>query len=305
MKIIKRVLILWVLGLCSASIPSFAEVVDQPSSLSFYAFEGSVESDVPYDPVGGKVVHLVVIDRGPFQPKELLMFAQADNQSDTANDGSYSEELEEFGAQLSDPLEPINRAMFKFNDKFYFWFLKPIASGYRWVFPEPIRVAISNFFDNVDMPVRAVNCLLQGKFKSAGYEVTRFIINSTVGIAGFFDVAKHVEGMPPVQREDFGQTLAVWGFGPGFYINYPILQSSTVRDTIGMIGDIFLDPLFFLSDSLGTTLAVRGVDMVNETSLIIGNYEDLIESALDPYVAVKDAYHQFRLRRIREREAEE
>ncbi|MFC1821497.1 VacJ family lipoprotein [Thermodesulfobacteriota bacterium] len=303
MKIIKSVLILCVLGLWFASAPCFAEVVD--SSLSFYKLEGSVESDVPYDPSGGKIAHYLALDDGPAQRKQPLMFAQAENSSDTVSDASYSEDPEDFGAQLSDPLEPVNRAIFKFNDKFYFWLLKPIATGYKWIFPEPFRVAISNFFDNVDMPVRTVNCLLQGKFKSAGYEVTRFIINSTVGFAGFFDAARQVEGMPPVQREDFGQTLAVWGFGPGFYINWPILQSSTVRDTIGMVGDIFLDPLFFLSDSLGTTIAVRSVDRVNETSLILGDYEDLIESALDPYVAVKDAYFQFRMRRIREREADE
>lgn len=198
---------------------------------------------------------------------------------------------------IADPLEPMNRVFFAFNDKLYFWILKPVARGYRYVIPEPFRVGFRNMLTNIAMPIRAINCLLQGKITGFGRELLRFVVNSTVGFLGFGDVASigmHVEA----QDEDFGQTLGVFGAGPGIYINWPIFGPSSIRDTFGLAGDFAFDPLTYLVSGMGETIAVRGGDRVNRTSLSIGDYEALKKSALDPYVSVRDAYFQYRRSKI-------
>lgn len=199
---------------------------------------------------------------------------------------------------VSDPLEPINRVIFHFNDKLYFWFLKPIAKGYSAIVPKPAQVSVRDFFYNLVFPIRFINCLFQAKFESASTELSRFLVNSTVGIAGFFDPATkryNIKG----QDEDLGQTLGSHGMGSAFYINWPILGPSNVRDTIGLVGDAFLDPLNYLSPSK-YSLSTKGLRTVNKTSLTIGDYEDLKRAALDPYIAVRDAYYQYRQNKIKE-----
>jgi phospholipid-binding lipoprotein MlaA len=199
---------------------------------------------------------------------------------------------------ISDPLEPVNRVFFAFNDKLYFWVLKPVSTVYSKAVPENLRVAIGNFFDNLETPVRFVNCLLQGKFKGAGHEVFRFLVNSTAGFLGTCDVASIKLGIGPY-REDLGQTLGTYGFYSGIYLCWPVFGPSSIRDTVGRGGDMFLDPLSFVYLQGSEWAAVRGWESVNGTSLVIGEYEDLKRAALDPYVAVKDAYHQNRESRIR------
>jgi phospholipid-binding lipoprotein MlaA len=200
-------------------------------------------------------------------------------------------------AGIADPLEPINRAFFVFNDKMYFWVLKPMASGYRYVAPEPVRVGISNFFYNLAFPVRFVNCALQGKVFEASEEIRRFVVNTTVGVAGFIDVATNKMEIKKYE-EDLGQTFGLWGIGPGFYINWPILGPSTFRDTFGFVGDAFLYPVSFIIEPSVYTLAINAFDIVNQTSLRIGDYEDLKKAAFDPYIALRDAYYQNRRSKI-------
>ncbi len=207
---------------------------------------------------------------------------------------------EEYPGTISDPLEPVNRAFFSFNDKLYFWALKPAASGYKAVIPEEVRVSIRNFFSNVTTPVRFVNCLLQANFNCAGTEALRFFLNTTVGVAGFFDPSKKDFKIEKTNK-DFGQTLGVYGIGTGFYIVWPVLGPSSVRDTIGYVGDLFLDPQNYLITNFWINLAVKSYYQVNETSLTIGEYEDLKASALDPYTALKDAYFQYRQSKVKEK----
>jgi phospholipid-binding lipoprotein MlaA len=209
-------------------------------------------------------------------------------------------EVEGRAQTIADPLEPVNRAFFIFNDKFYFWVLKPVASGYKAVIPQGVRVSIRNFFSNVSTPIRLVNCLLQAKFECVGTEAARFVLNTTIGIAGFLDPAK-TEFQIEKREKDFGTTLGFWGIGPAFYINWPVLGPSSLRDTVGYVGDLFLDPENYLITSLPINLAVKSYNQVNETSLTIGEYEDLRKAALDPYIALKDAYHQYRQNKIKER----
>lgn len=207
---------------------------------------------------------------------------------------------EEPAGTIADPLEPVNRTFFQFNDKFYFWVLKPVASGYQAIIPEDGRVGVRNFFSNLTTPIRLVNCLLQAKFKDAGNETVRFLVNTTFGLAGFLDPAKK-EFKIEKREADFGQTLGVWGIGPAFFINWPILGPSSLRDTVGFTGDLFLDPQNYLITSIPINLAVKSYNQVNETSLSLGEYEDFKNASLDPYIALKDAFHQYRQNKIKER----
>jgi phospholipid-binding lipoprotein MlaA len=212
------------------------------------------------------------------------------------NTPSSPSELEEPVRGIADPLEPVNRAFFHFNDKLYFWVLKPIATGYKAVIPEDGRVGVQNFFSNLTTPVRLVNCLLQARLKGAGNEAVRFLLNTTLGMAGFLDLAK-TELKIGKQEADFGQTLGVWGMGPAFYINWPILGPSTLRETVGYVGDLFLDPRTYLPNR-PIFYVVRPIELVNETSLMLGEYENLKKAALDPYIALREAYHQYRQNKI-------
>lgn len=199
---------------------------------------------------------------------------------------------------IADPLEPWNRAMYTFNDKFYFWILKPVSQGYGAVVPEWGRVRVRNFFHNITMPIRFVNCILQLKFHSAAKEVGRFVVNSTGGVGGLFDVLKDNPNARG-SNEDLGQTFGSYGVGNGFYIVWPILGPSSARDTVGMVGDGFLNPVNYITPFWWDAVGVHGYDTVNYTSLHIGDYEDLKESALDPYVAIRNAYYQHRESEIR------
>jgi phospholipid-binding lipoprotein MlaA len=199
---------------------------------------------------------------------------------------------------LADPLEPLNRVFFFINDKTYFWILKPVARGYRAILPQDIRVCVKNFFSNLAMPIRFVNNLLQGKIRNSGVELARFAINTTAGIGGLFDPAKNDWHIEP-RDEDLGQTLGKYGLGQGFYFVIPIIGPSSLRDGIGLTGDFFLYPLTY---SHNTKLVVGSYALytVNRVSLSIGEYEDLKKSAVDPYVAVRDAYAQYRDKKVRE-----
>ncbi len=199
---------------------------------------------------------------------------------------------------IADPLEPVNRLFFHFNDKLYYLLLKPVATLYSHVVAKDIRICVRNVFDNLLAPVRVANNLLQGKGKESVVETQRFVINSTLGILGCGDVAKSEFGLV-ARDEDLGQTLGYYGSGPGFYINWPFLGPSNVRDTIGLIGDGFLDPISYVTDGeLWSIAAVRSGKMVNKISLSLGDYELFTETALDPYAAVRDAYTQYRQGRI-------
>lgn len=212
--------------------------------------------------------------------------------------GFLDEEAEEEVVQVADPLAPWNRAMFLFNDKLYFWALKPLARGYRAVIPKPARRGIKNFFHNLTMPIRMVSCILQGKGRAASAELTRFLINSTVGVLGFGSPAKRWPELNP-SEEDLGQTLATYGIGDGFYIVWPILGASTLRDSVGMIGDSFLNPVSYVHPT-EAYLEIRAVETLNETSFRIGDYESLKEAAVDPYVAFRNAYIQYRKKKVEE-----
>lgn len=193
---------------------------------------------------------------------------------------------------VADPLEPVNRLFFEFNDKLYYWVLKPTATVYSKVLANDIRKCIRNFFNNLLAPVRVVNNLLQGKFKGSGIELTRFAVNTTLGVVGLGDAAKDFSLVPA--EEDLGQTLGVYGLGEGVYICWPFLGPSNVRDTLGKVGDSFLDPLSYVAGNWAVAGGMHGVKYMNSVSLSLGDYELFTDTALDPYIAVRNAYIQYR-----------
>ena len=211
----------------------------------------------------------------------------------------FEEEGEEV-ASIADPLESFNRAVFHFNDKLYFWFLKPTAQGYNFIFPEDFRICVRNFFVNLLFPVRFVNSILQGNFRGAGIELSRFAVNSTLGLGGLFDPSSRGLNLP-MQDEDLGQTLGVYRMGHGIFLTVPVLGPYTVRSLLGWVGDSFLDPVTWYVDPLLLRWGVKGYKKFNEVSLTLGDYEALKEAAIDPYVAIRNAYVQYRNTKVKER----
>ena len=223
--------------------------------------------------------------------------AKAPEEAKTSSEDETYEDEDET-VQIADPLSLFNRGMYHFNDKLYFWVLKPTAEGYAAVVPEGGRISVRNFFSNLGFPVRFVSSLLQGRFKSAGIETVRFFVNSTVGVFGLNDVAK--EGLDlRVQDEDIGQALGAWQIGHGFYIVWPIIGPSSLRDTVGWLGDRYLDPVTYV-DPTEASIGIKAYDVVNATSLRIGDYESLKEAVIDPYISIRNAYVQNRKKKVEE-----
>ena len=195
---------------------------------------------------------------------------------------------------ISDPIEPWNRFWFHFNDIFFLYVAKPAYTAWEAVTPHQLRSGLKNFFSNLLFPVRFVNNILQFRFFEAGVEFGRFVINTTSS-AGFADVAKGLKTIVPVDPtgEDFGQTLGRWGLGHGFYIVWPIIGPSSARDTVGRAGDLFADPLFYLQPT-ELSLGIGGGLRFNALGDVLPLYEDLNTVAVDPYIAMREAYVNFR-----------
>ena len=216
-------------------------------------------------------------------------------------------ELSKKSKPVKDCFEPLNRVTFAVNmglDKIIF---KPVAKGYR-VLPSPVRAGVSNALDNLSSLVTIPNNVLQGELKKAGVNTGRFVINTTIGIVGIFDVAQNL-GFPEYEKEDYGQTLGVMGVGPGCYLVLPVIGPSTVRDTAGSFINIFGgDPWYnasvsgnneFLSKSdYIATKIITGIDFRAKN---IDSFENLEKNSIDFYASVKSLYLQDRQLKIKNR----
>jgi phospholipid-binding lipoprotein MlaA len=200
---------------------------------------------------------------------------------------------------VADPIEPVNRVIFWFNDKMYFYALKPAAQGVRLVVPIEIRSGVKNMFHNIRFPVRFVNSLLQAKWLKARNEFCQFFLNTTVGFLGFADVASIYPELN-TSPEDTGQTFAVWGWESSFYLMLPVFGPSTGRDSVGKVGDILLDPLYWLVPGIPPSVALRAGEAVNDTTFRIGDYEAIKDASLDSYVAIRNGFIQNREKLIGE-----
>jgi len=216
-----------------------------------------------------------------------------------------------------DPWEPFNTTIFEFNRQMDRFVLKPVAKGYNFIVPDLVQVGISNIFHNLRFGPRFLNNIFQGKMKGAGVELGRFLINSTAGVAGFFDVAKKIDLETP--EEDFGQTLGFYGVKPGPYLVLPFLPPFNVRDFTGFIGDIALNPINWLVapiievDGVPSVIAHRNRmtstfvqtgsrvgEIINERSRNLEKFQGVEEATLDLYTAVRNAYLQTRAKAVKE-----
>ncbi len=191
-----------------------------------------------------------------------------------------------------DPLEGINRGVYKFNDVADKAVIKPVAGAYKAVTPVPVRSGINNFFTNLGTLVTTVNQLLQFKFNEAADSAGRFVINSTFGIAGLIDVAS-MDGVKQY-NEDFGKTLGHYGVGDGAYLVLPFLGPSTVRDTGGLVVDSYaFDPLGYI-DSPSVRNSLVATKFLDKRAQYLPASDLVDDAALDPYVFMRDAYLQRR-----------
>ncbi|MDR3089376.1 MAG: VacJ family lipoprotein [Desulfobulbaceae bacterium] len=212
---------------------------------------------------------------------------------DLLDDEDFDDGADAPRAEVADPLEGWNRLMFRLNDKLYVWALRPTADFYAEILPGDIRGCIDNFFTNLGAPVRLLNSFLQGRFKDAGTELSRFAINSTIGVAGLADVAAADFGISR-RRADFGQTLGRYGLGNGFFICWPILGPSTLRETVGTVVDSLVNPTTYIEKSASETITVNAVQIVNKLSVSPDIYTELKKNSLDPYVAMRQGYVDYR-----------
>jgi phospholipid-binding lipoprotein MlaA len=239
----------------------------------------SLTSGIADADIAPPVVRLVAADRAPT--------SDADATIPPPNDGAESlEEIEEYEPEY-DPWEPFNQKMFSFNRQVDRFVLKPVATVWNTIVPDLVQQNLRNAFDNVTMPRRLVNNLLQLNEKGVGRELARFFINTTMGVGGFFDAASDL-GIEKSDK-DTGQTFGVYGVSPGPYLILPFLPPLTVRDGIGFGIDGALDPLSYVSP-FAASAGRTGGKTVNDRSLNLELFEGFEESALDLYSAVRNAY---------------
>ena len=195
-----------------------------------------------------------------------------------------------------DPWELVNRNVFSFNESLDKYLVKPLTQTYEFIVPEFIRNRLSNVFANIGDVYTAVNQLLQGKPKTAFDDLTRVIINTTMGIGGIFDVATDA-GLEK-HNEDFGQTFGVWGIKDGPYMVLPLLGPSNVRDTVGWFADLQTDILINYINDIPLRNTITGVRVIDQRSKYLNSSNLLEEAAFDKYTFVRDAYIQRRRNRI-------
>ena len=219
--------------------------------------------------------------------------------SDSVKTDSSDFQTSSYEDEIYDPFEPINRAIFSFNNAADIIILEPVAKGYKKL-PAPVQSGIGNFLNNLKMPLVIVNQLLQGQGKNAVESTGRFVVNTTAGIFGLIDVAKKV-GLEKKQ-EDFGQTLASWGVGDGFYIVLPIFGPSNLRDTGGMVLTFITDPINAYAQREGEAWLIplrTTISAVDQRSRIIDEVNALRNNSIDYYAAVRSSYYQNRIAAIK------
>lgn len=236
------------------------------------------------------------------QPKNMMV-AENTEDPDAEEDEDFVDDFSDSDTplevdQIADPLYYFNYAMYSINDFLYFAALKPIATGYKYITPDFLRKGVYNFFHNLLFPVRFVNNILQGEISDAGSEVGIFAVNTTFGVLGLIQVAQNHFDMKTTD-EDLGQTLGSYTIGNGFYLVLPILGPSSLRDALGLVGDSFLTPLNYV-EPWELSLGLKVYDSINDTTFRLGDYEALKAAAIDPYVALRDGYVQYRKQKIKE-----
>ena len=287
----------------------------------------------PIEPVALDQLQVIIADAAPVEPPDVMAQAgpATESASEAGKDAQPKDAPDDFydpfakkEAALAaeedyDPWEGFNSAMFEFNRKFDTYVLKPVAQVYDTIMPNALQKGISNFYyNNIHFGPRLLNNIFQVKFKGTGIELSRFLINNIIGLAGFFDPAKNWYGLETPQ-EDSGQTLGAYGVPPGPYLVLPLLPPFTLRDFLGYLLDFGLNPVnYFLLptfevDDLPSAIAHKNrdtttilqfsrtvEDLVNYRSLNLETFQGVEEATVDLYSAVRNAYLQKRAKAIRE-----
>jgi len=270
------------------SAPELSEEIRSQLSIAFprlpQTYAARAPPPVATAPVPRQQSSLPLRRTGPGAANEL---SEADAAAAEMIDGDIGDR---------DPLEDINRAIFAFNDFLDSYIMVPIAKTYRFIMPEFVREMGRNFFENFNVPVVAINDLLQGDIENAGISLGRFVVNSTVGVLGFFEVAEriHLKQHPA----DFGQTLHSYGVGSGPYVMLPLFGPSTARDAIGKGVDSFLNPITYFLE-LETRLYLKASETVVSREAVLDELDELRKGSLDYYAAVRSAWFQNRARELR------
>ncbi|WP_319470866.1 VacJ family lipoprotein [uncultured Pseudodesulfovibrio sp.] len=225
--------------------------------------------------------------------------------SDFDDFDDMGDEYSDSGKLVADPLKGWNMVWFHFNDAMFHGVLKPVATGYAWLVPAKPRQWVRNFFINLLFPVRFVNNILQGKFDAAYMETSKFLVNTSFGLLGFVDVTegRKRNWLPEKPTADgLGQTLGKAGFGHGIYLVWPFIGPSSIRESVGWVGDLYLDPLTYTDLTWIERGGIWAYKNVNNLSLELrGNeYEAITEGAIDKYAAVRNAYIRFRAKKVEE-----
>jgi phospholipid-binding lipoprotein MlaA len=236
----------------------------------------------------------------------LTIFSFSQAEDDFTQD--FDSEFNKSQIEVFDPLSGYNRLMTTFNDKIYMNVLDPTARAYAYVLPQTVRIGFDHFFDNLMFPVRFVNNVLQLKFQNSAEELGRFLVNTIWGLAGFMDVAKSELGWE-AHKEDFGQTLGFYGVGDGIHIVIPFLGPSNLRDIVGLGADSYVSVLsttgssdlnYKIPNTQAEQIGIKAYDVINSTSLRLGQYESIKKDALDLYPFLRDIYTQARKKQIEE-----
>ncbi|MFZ5607998.1 MAG: MlaA family lipoprotein [Pseudomonadota bacterium] len=235
--------------------------------------------------------------RGFFSAPRLLIFASALSGLAACATKPPASEVYAHAeyASRNDPLEPLNRATYNFSNALDALTLRPLAKGYRAVVPDVARVRITHALDNAEEPWNFVNLLLQGKFTFAGETLGRFVINSTVGVAGLWDHASTL-GLP-MHEEDLGQTFASWGIPEGPYLYLPLLGPSNPRDFVGLVGQLFGDPVTVTLERHrlnNARYSLTGMQILDARTTALDSFDRLRVESADPYAAIRSAYRQNR-----------
>lgn len=298
----------WRIGLClalTASLAGCASVADKRASAA------GVRTDESSHLVPAEEAPLPDLGRAPARieayPEAVVSLPVAG--SPAAIDPSPAEflgpadgEFEQGGlertadpAGVHDPWERFNRRMHRFNNALDRSVARPVAKAYAKAVPKPVRSRVSAFFDNLGLPATAVNALLQGKVKHSAQAMGRFLVNSTVGVAGFFDPASRMK--IPEREEDFGQTLAMWGWRRSRYLELPFLGPSTLRDAFGIVGDSPLQPVSYV-EADKVRIGLMALNLVDMRTRLLA-FDSLRAGASDDYLLVRDSWSQRRNFQIR------
>lgn len=279
-----------IVALAGAAAPQFRDRIAFAVARAFPGFStGYQPLTVSYPTVGLFAAPAYTLPPAPPRQTIYTTAQPAPLAAGGDDDFFFGEDVDE---DIYDPLESINRSIFWFNDQIDIFLIKPIAQAYGFVTPDAAKQAIARGFDNLASPARFANDLLQGEYKDAGTTGARFLINSSIGIAGLFDVAGDLGH--PAHPSDFGQTLHTYGVSAGPYLVIPILGPTTLRDGFGGIVDGGFDPMFYMFNTLPVNLAVDGTGGIVKREGFIEPLDDLRANSIDYYSALRGAYVQNR-----------